>query len=109
MYQKINNYKKTLKEKYGKGFSNKSLSEEEFEKLYELKERRSNSYEKNIPIEDARNPKMEKGGEIKSELTLSEVESKLGKTFGFWDVPYEVSVDGITYRKKFGSKLYKKI
>lgn len=107
--KKFNDYKKTLEEKYGKGFSNKSLSEEEFEKLYELKERRSNSYEKNIPIEDARNPKMEKGGEIKSELTLSEIESKLGKTFGFWDVPYQVSVDGIEYRKKFGSNTYRKI
>lgn len=52
---------------------------------------------------------MEKGGEIKSELTLSEIESKLGKTFGFWDVPYQVSVDGIEYRKKFGSNTYRKI
>lgn len=107
--KKFNDYKKTLEEKYGKGFSNKSLSEEEFEKLYELKERRSNSYEKNITIEDARNPKMEKGGEIKSELTLSEIESKLGKTFGFWSVPYQVSVDGVEYRKKFGSNTYRKI
>lgn len=107
--KKFNDYKKILEEKYGKGFSNKSLSEEEFEKLYELKERRSNSYEKNIPIEDARNPKMEKGGEIKSELTLSEIESKLGKTFGFWDVPYEVKVDGTTYRKAFMGKTYRKI
>jgi len=107
--KKFNDYKKTLEEKYGKGFSNKSLSEEEFEKLYELKERRSNSYEKNIPIEDARNPKMEKGGEIKSELTLSEIESKLGKTFSFWSVPYEVNVDGATYRKEYMGKNYKKI
>lgn len=52
---------------------------------------------------------MEQGGEIKSELTLSEIESKLGKTFGFWDVPYQVSVDGEEYRKKFGSNTYRKI
>jgi hypothetical protein len=52
---------------------------------------------------------MEQGGEIKSELTLSEIESKLGKTFGFWDVPYEVKVDGVTYRKAFMGKTYRKI
>lgn len=52
---------------------------------------------------------MEKGGEIKSELTLSEIESKLCKTFGFWDVPYEVKVDGITYRKVYMGKTYRKI
>lgn len=52
---------------------------------------------------------MEKGGEIKTELTLSEIESKLGKTFGFWSVPYEVTVDGTTYRKEYMGKNYKKI
>ena len=52
---------------------------------------------------------MEKGGEIKSELTLSEIESKLGKTFSFWSVPYEVNVDGATYRKEYMGKNYKKI
>lgn len=52
---------------------------------------------------------MKKGGEIKSELTLSEIESKLGKTFSFWDVPYEVSVDGTTYRKEYMGKTYRKI
>jgi hypothetical protein len=107
--KKFNDYKKILEDKYGKGFSNKSLTEDEFEKLYELKERRINSFEKNIVVEDARKSKMEKGGEIKSTLTLSEIESKLGKTFGFWSVPYQVTVDGVEYRKRFGSNIYNKI
>ncbi len=53
--------------------------------------------------------KFEKGGEIKGELTLSEIENKLGKTFGFWSVPYSVEVDGRNYRKIPHSNIYRKV
>lgn len=63
----FNEYKKSLEDKYGKGFKNTSLNEDEFDKLYELKERRNNSFEKNIPIENAHSNKLKNGGDMYSD------------------------------------------
>ena len=63
----FNEYKKSLEDKYGKGFKNTSLNEDEFDKLYELKERRNNSFEKNIQIENAHSNKLKNGGDMYSD------------------------------------------
>jgi hypothetical protein len=56
-------YKIELENKYGKGYKNSDLSEKDFDKLFNLKERRSKSYVNKLPIENARN-NMAKGGDV---------------------------------------------
>jgi hypothetical protein len=57
-------FKIELEKKYGKGYKNSDLSEKDFDKLFNLKERRSKSYVNKLPIENARN-NMAKGGPLK--------------------------------------------
>ena len=56
-------FKIELEKKYGKGYKNSDLSEKDFDKLFNLKERRSKSYVNKLPIENARN-NMAKGGGV---------------------------------------------
>jgi hypothetical protein len=53
-------YKEQLNKKYGVGFKNSELSEEDFEKLYDLKEKKNDGLAKKYPIENAN--KMADGG-----------------------------------------------
>jgi len=84
--------------------------QDEYGKRYDKEEAKEVGQKVAAKVYRGQQGMMEQGGEIKSELTLSEIESKLGKTFGFWSVPYEVKVDGVTYRKIFnGGNNYRKI
>lgn len=83
--------------------------QDEYGKTYDKEEAKEVGQKVAAKVYREQQGMMEQGGEIKSTLTLSEIESKLGKTFGFWSVPYEVSVDGHSYRKIMYSNNYKKI
>ncbi len=83
--------------------------QDEYGKTYDKEEAKEVGAKVAAKVYHEQQAKLEQGGEIKGELTLSEIENKLGKTFGFWSVPYSVEVDGNTYRKIPRTNIYKKL
>ena len=83
--------------------------QDEYGKRYDKEEAKEVGAKVAAKVYQMQQSKMEQGGEVKGMLSLSEIESKLGKTFSFWSVPYEVSVNGNTYRKILHKNEYRKI